>query len=334
MRTMRLPALVVALTIGASASAQEAHPSCGAAGDGGNACQLAVDLFQYMNPQLGMLVSGGNATLGQGGPLGGLGKFAFTIRANVTPELTVPQLASEDLSGPVSQRSYTTKDQMGGFPVADAAIGIWGGMPLGLARVGGVDALVNVFYVPTKLMGSLDGDGYGIALPDGGLRLGYGARVGLLSESAMLPGVSVTYLQRDLPKMNFAGFTEDGLLNTPDSVQVQGLEVRTASWRLVAGKNLGPLAFALGYGQDRYRTEATLGWVVHGTLDDERGELAMKQNVTRNNMFADVSFNLFLFRVVGEIGQVSGGEIATYNEFDVSPSKSRTYGAIGLRFGN
>lgn len=334
MRLTRVSVFAAAFTFGSTAWAQEPHPGCTVAGNGGNACQMAVDLFHYMNPQLGMLITGGNATLGQAGPLGGLGKFAFTLRANLTPELTVPQLASEDLSGPVEQRSYATRDQMGGFPVADAAIGIWGGIPLGLARVGGVDALVNVFYVPTSLIGSLDGDGYGIALPDGGMRLGYGARLGVLSESALLPGVSITYLQRNLPKMNFAGFTEDNLLATPDSVRVQGLEVRTSSWRLVAGKNLGPLAFAAGYGQDRYRTEASLDWVVHGTFNDDRGGLDVRQNVTRSNMFADVSFNLFLFRVVGELGQVTGGKITTYNEFDVAPGKARTYGAIGIRFGN
>src|SRR5205823_2689698 len=37
-----------------------------------DACQQAIDLFQYMAPQLGAAITGGNATLGQGGTLGGL----------------------------------------------------------------------------------------------------------------------------------------------------------------------------------------------------------------------------------------------------------------------
>src|SRR5688572_32344074 len=42
-----------------------------------DACQKAVDLFQYMAPQLGTVIAGGNATLGQGGTLGGFATFPF-----------------------------------------------------------------------------------------------------------------------------------------------------------------------------------------------------------------------------------------------------------------
>ena len=38
--------------------------------------QQAVDVFQFMAPQLGLALAGGNATLGQGGALGGFGHFA------------------------------------------------------------------------------------------------------------------------------------------------------------------------------------------------------------------------------------------------------------------
>src|SRR5919204_6253244 len=40
-----------------------------------DACQQSIDLFKYMVPQLGIAITGGNATLGQGGALGGLGHF-------------------------------------------------------------------------------------------------------------------------------------------------------------------------------------------------------------------------------------------------------------------
>jgi hypothetical protein len=331
MRFIRLSVLTLGLAVAGTAAAQTPHPDCVGAGSAGNACQVAVDLFGYMNPQLGMLIAGGNATLGQGGALGGLGKFAVTIRANATQELSVPDIQSLDLSGPVSQNSYSTTSQMGGFPAFDAAVGIWGGFPLGLTRVGGVDAIVNVFYVPGSIVGALDGDGYAFGLPDGGTRIGYGARIGILSESILIPGVSFTYLQRDLPKVSFTGATSS---MEPDTVSVSGLDVRTSAWRLVAGKKLGPVAVALGYGQDRYSSSATLGWAVQEGIVSSSGSLPVEQNVTRTNMFADLSLNVFLFRLVGEVGRVSGGDISTYNSFDQAPDKARTYGAIGLRFGN
>src|SRR5262245_52854593 len=47
-----------------------------------DACTQAVDVYQLMAPQLGIALAGGNATLGQGGALGGIGHFAVGIRAN------------------------------------------------------------------------------------------------------------------------------------------------------------------------------------------------------------------------------------------------------------
>jgi hypothetical protein len=50
-------------------------------------------------------------------------------------------------------------------------------------------------------------------------------------------------------------------------------------------------------------------------------------------MFADLSINLYIMRVVGEIGQVSGGDVTTYNRFAVPADAKRTYMAVGVRFG-
>src|SRR5712671_8192382 len=47
-----------------------------------DACQKAIDLFQYLAPQLATSVAGGNATLGQAGSLGGLGHFSAGFRVN------------------------------------------------------------------------------------------------------------------------------------------------------------------------------------------------------------------------------------------------------------
>src|SRR5919199_6529375 len=75
-----LLALGAAATLAAAAplQAQSVEPRCtgafaGPAQVGGDACQKVVDLYQYMNAQLGTPIAGGNATLGQGGALGGPG---------------------------------------------------------------------------------------------------------------------------------------------------------------------------------------------------------------------------------------------------------------------
>src|SRR5215468_9205990 len=60
-------------------------------------CQQAIDLFKYMVPQLGVAMTGGNATLGQSSTLGGLGHFSLGIRANVI-QGTVPRVDSVTVS--------------------------------------------------------------------------------------------------------------------------------------------------------------------------------------------------------------------------------------------
>src|SRR5512132_60220 len=73
-----------------------------------DACQKAIDLFQYMAPQLGTSITGGNATLGQGSSLGGLGHFSAGIRINVL-QGSLPQVqnVTYSASGAVSTRFET-----------------------------------------------------------------------------------------------------------------------------------------------------------------------------------------------------------------------------------
>jgi hypothetical protein len=40
-----------------------------------------------------------------------------------------------------------------------------------------------------------------------------------------------------------------------------------------------------------------------------------------------------LFRLVGELGRVSGGDLQTYNRFDPAADDARLYGSVGLRIG-
>ena len=60
----------------------------------------------------------------------------------------------------------------------------------------------------------------------------------------------------------------------------------------------------------------------------------ISQDLTRTNVFADLSLNLLLFKLTGEIGQVSGGTINTFNTFSgKQAADSRIYGSVGARFG-
>lgn len=292
-------------------------------------CQKAIDLFQYLAPQFGTVLAGGNATLGQGGGLGGPGHFSLGLRVNAL-QGSLPQFNSSttpSVTG-AQRTNYTTKNQFLPLPVADFSVGIFGGLPLGLTNVGSIDAIVSASYLPSFHSGSVD-----VKVPSGSLKLGFGGRLGILQESILVPGVSVTYLRRDLPKVditsNFNG----------DTLQVNGLQVNTTAWRVVASKSFLMFGLAVGGGKDTYNSEASIRAsiaprTVPPTSRQTAGPIPLKQDLTRTNAFADVSLNLPLFKVVGEIGQASGGSVTTYNTFSGSAADaSRMYGSVGIRFG-
>lgn len=291
-------------------------------------CQQAVDVFQYIAPQLGTAIAGGNATLGQGGILGGFGHFSLGIRANAV-DGTLPQVDqfTQSVTGAQRQTLPTKDNQLLPMPVVDAAFGVWNGLPLGVTNVLGLDVLVNVAYVP-----EVNENGFSVKTPNGSLKFGYGARVGILKESLVVPGVAFTYLKRDLPTFTLDGTADIG------SFTVSNMDIGTTAWRVVASKHFILFGLAAGVGQDKYSTNGAVQATVPASSsglpqDVSSGLVPLSQDMTRTNMFADLSLNLPILKLVGEIGQVSGGSVATYNAFaNKDANASRLYGSVGLRF--
>lgn len=306
-----------------------------------DACVKAIDLFRYMAPQLGTAIAGGNAILGSGGTLGGLGHVSFGLRVNAVAG-DLPRVSDVPLSlNGAQSTSFATKSQLIPLPAADFALGIFRGLPLGLTNVGGVDLLVSASYLP-----EFDANQVSVRVPGGSLQLGFGARLGLIQESLILPGVSVSVLRRDLPTVDIVGKTQSLLASSgEDSVAVTGFDVNTTSWRLTAGKSFMMFGIAVGGGQDRYTYHADVTATVHPiaggpvtyavtSIQNAQFDGRDLRRITRTSYFADVSMNLPFFRLVGEIGQVSGGEIPTFNTFSgKAADKSRIYGSVGARIG-
>src|SRR5690349_14117475 len=238
-----------------------------------------------MAPQLGTLIAGGNPTLGQGGTLGGLGHFSAGLRVNVL-QGSVPQVqdVSPSVTGATSTR-FDTKSQYLPMPTADLAIGIFKGIPLPLTNVGGIDVLVSASYIP-----EFDNSGVSVKVPNGSLKLGYGARVGIIQESLLTPGIAVSYLVRDLPTLNIAGESNG------DSLYVNNLSLKTKAWRVTASKSLIMFGLAAGIGQDKYDASTDIGAHVAArpplTSAANAGPVSMSQSLTRTNIFGDLSVNL------------------------------------------
>ena len=305
-----------------------------------DACQKSVDMFALVAPQLGPAVAGGNALLGSGGALGRPGQFSVGARANVV-RARLPQLAGVSVStGGARAADFGVTRTTAVLPTADAALGLLAGVDVGPVRVGALDALGSVTYVP-----DYDNPDVSVRARGTRFRFGYGARLGVLQETAVLPGIGLTYLRRDLPRTDVRGLVaiSSGAGGAPrdDTLGASDLRTRTHAWRVVASKSVALLTLSAGGGQDRYDSRARVAAAINETLPvlgpvRLRGEaFALRQRITRTNVFGDLSLTLPRVVVTGEVGRASGGRAArTFNGFAGQHDPARdavTYYAAGLR---
>jgi hypothetical protein len=338
----RLRYALLATVLGAvttSAAAQDPRdPRCvdpslgvvGAGGTGGDACQKAVDLFNYLTPQLGAVIAGGNPTLGQAGALGGPGRFTLLLRVTALRGALPNADATGTNAGPaIVASTYATEEKAMPLPSLDGAIGLFPGVPLGITRVLAIDALGSVYYLPEYD----DDEAITIRTPDGSVKYGYGARVGVIGETSVLPAISVTWMRRELPSVSAMGEPSD-----IDEIAITDFENQATSWRVIAGKRFGPLGLSAGYGKDSYESSARITWhVQQGTLQESQGSFAFgDESVDATSVFGNLMLNLAVVKLVAEVGQVTFDRSAAdfFNQFEEEPDAERLYASLGVRIGH
>ena len=106
------------------------------------------------------------------------------------------------------------------------------------------------------------------------------------------------------------------------------------AWRAAASKSIGSFTLAVGAGKDSYDASATVDVKVNagGQLFQLSG-FNVTQSLDRSTIFADLSLDVSLMKLVAEVGQVSGGTLATYNTFgDKRADDALQFASLGLRF--
>ena len=294
-------------------------------------CQKATDLYRYLAPQLGALVAGGNATLGRGTPLG-LGRWTVGLRLHVV-DGSVPDLSSLPVdTGSAKRTSFPVQEIPLPLPMVDAAVGVLPTLSLGLLRVGGLDALVNVAFLPNVARSSV-----AVRVPNGSLQLGYGGRLGIVEGVGPWPSLSATWIRRDLPMVH--AIADYG--SNSDRVEVEGLKIRTTAWRLVASSTVGPFQLDAGGGQDHASSAMNLFVAIqpprctYGPQScSGRPFEGFAQKVTRTQLFADASVNVRWATLTLEVGRVGAITIPTYNRFVGGSAGDASWeGALGIRVG-
>jgi hypothetical protein len=122
--------------------------------------------------------------------------------------------------------------------------------------------------------------------------------------------------------------------SAPGTFALNDYTLKTTAIRLTASKTFLIFALNAGIGQDTYKGSSNVRVTVTPSVGGaQTGAGATSMSMTRTNMFVGTQVSLFLFKVVGEVGQVSGGKTpALTNNFGAKADKSRNYASLGLRF--
>jgi hypothetical protein len=327
---MKYRVIVAGLLATAIAAPVQAQNSC-AGGTTQDACQKAVDLLNFMTPQLATSLVGGNPTLGQGGTLGGLGHFSIDVRASGM-NFQLPSGSNVGLSATGAKSSaFTTTSKLFGVPSFDAGIGLWRGISLGVTHVGGVDAIVTMTYLPS-MNNSGNSNQTNISINGTNEKFGYGFRLGLLEESVVTPGVSFVWVQRDLPTISISDSVGSSGSNPGGTIALNNFVLNTSAWRVTVAKSFLIFGLSAGLGQDKYDASSTVAVAVGAPVNSSTTQ-SSSLSMTRTNYFVGAYMNRFIFKLEGEYGQVSGGTDNTFNTFPSAAASSRSYYTLGLRFG-
>lgn len=291
-----------------------------------NACVQAQDLFTFIAPQVGVALAGGNVMPGEGGTLGGWGKRSAVLRITAVDG----RIPANPVNLGSSSIDFGAQRAAVPVPTLSAAVGIFGGIPLGLTNVGGVDALVGVTVLP-----NVANDEFSFRTQKGGISATFGARVGVLQESLVIPGIAVSWMQRRLPSADLRYTTG------ADSIGVTNMSVTARSLRLTANKRFGVFGIGLGVGEDEVQGSGTVDVVLNQRIGttQTRGTASLNtrtERSTRGTAFVNVSLGLTIAQFVLELGQSNAGTLQeTSSQFGPrTANEGYRYGSVafGIRF--
>jgi hypothetical protein len=328
------------------------HPQL--SGEWRDACLAVAQAAESAQPQLGILIAGGNPTLGTASPgglrLGILPRVSATARLNLVLVRLPDLLVEGGTGGRISQSLAVPAPALGG----NVSLGVWPGASLlpGIGGIGSIDLLGSATYLPFRLLGV---PGFDEESPD--LALGFGARVGIVRESFVAPGISVSVMRRSLGRVTFGNVCRGSEVPDPtlgpdfhrcvETLEGGGergddgefaFDLTGWSTRLAASKRLLGLGLTVGLGHDRFRSDLAVGvrgpesTASVGTPFFRAPDLRVTES--RNSAFVNVSYTLLLATIALEGGVMQGGDAVAgfpLDRSDFDPRRGTAFGSLGAR---
>lgn len=293
----------------------------------------AQDLGTFLAVQRADEMAGGNAVLGQAGPLGRPGRVSLGLRVNRT-QRTMPGVEGVSVSTdgvPPGAVHFPTSDGNASTLTGDIAVGVWRGVAAGDSYFGGIDLLGSV----TSMQG-YDANSLRVTSATN-IAGGIGVRFGLLEETKTLPGISMTGSIHWVPTLSFQATDLPASSGGTVSIGADAINVSVRSWRLAASKKIGRFGITAGVGGDSYVGSA--GYTATFTLPVAGSSPSLSSTdsftVGRRNLFVGGSYTVGRVTVAGEYGHLSQSS-TTYTDprstFGGGSSEpSRNYLTLGVR---
>lgn len=297
-----------------------------------NACVAVAQAVDAAQPQLGILMAGGNPTLGTastgGVRLGIIPRFSLTGRVNVVgarlPDIT--QIDPNAGGGSETDQFSVPAPALG----ANVSLGLTNGFSVAplLGGFGAIDLLGSVTVLPLSLIDEFD---------DNAVSWGAGARVALMRESFVTPGVSVSLMYRDMGELKYGDVCEgDPPQDGPDTecanTDGDDGEIRfgLSNWsaRAAVSKRLLGLGLTAGVGYDRFESDADLA-VRSGTSITRFRDVSVDND--RWSAFVDASYTVLVGSLVGEVGWMQGGDAISGFSGEFDPGQGTWFGSVGAR---
>lgn len=271
-------------------------------------CGQVVNTLTSVQPSVGIAFSGGSHTLGTattiGRRLGVLPRVAVSARLNGA-WADAPNLL--DGFEPTFENDRVSPMGTMGVPLGslqgDATVGLFNGLSLGpmVGGLGAVDLLGSVSYVP-----AVDR----IGLTQDIINVGIGARVGILQQGLLFPGISVSGMYRTMLDDVTFGTLEGG-----DPAEFS-TDLSTLSLRAGISKGLLMFDVSAGAGYDRYSSDVAFDFLLTcpdaqcDPNDDEPEPITLgtangisgSLTTAAWNVHGNVGFSLLLLNMVAEVG--------------------------------
>ena len=238
-------------------------------------CLTVAQAVQSAQPQLGILLAGGNPTLGAasagGLRLGILPRVSGSAKANLVM-VRLPEILAEQAGSTFQRLNEAT-----GVPAPalslTASVGVFPGVTIAplIGGIGAVDLLGTASWLPLR---TFDIGGFQEGTDD--FSFGLGARLGLVRESFVLPGASISLMRHRVSRLAYgevcpspvAGLTETsseytlvaGFCGTSGDPGEFAFDLTNWSTRAVVSKRLLGFGLTGGVGRDSYSSDIDFGF--------------------------------------------------------------------------